>query len=141
MDAQTFETIIRSKYPHKWMAKDISFILRDQLIFAMDTHGECQLPLADKHKLASHILNETNGFVIKDSDGLFSSSSTTANQVLIPPVHGNGGISSPNSWSFIMDWDLVGDDPVTPKSSKCECGAHSVGSNRHSGWCQVKGDV
>ena len=29
----------------------------------------------------------------------------------------------------------------TPKSTlKCICGSHSVGSNKHSSWCEIKGD-
>jgi len=132
MDAQTFETTIRFRHPHKWMAKDYAFVTHEELVFAMDTHGECQLPLYDKHKLASHILNVSSGMVIKDSDALFFQSG----QYMIPPP-----IRPTLSTSGVTDWSMMCDDRPVTKIDKCECGAHSVGSNRHSSYCAIKGDI
>lgn len=126
MDAQGFENIIRFHHPHKWMAKDYSFITNEELMFAMDTHGECQLPLHDKHKLASHILNITHACVIKDIDGLF-----------------NNGMTA-SATNFTIDWSMMVDDPkdgISPHSNpipKCICGSRSVGSNKHSNYCEIK---
>lgn len=39
-----------------------------------------------------------------------------------------------------LGWDMAQDShmiTVTIPEPKCECGAHSVGSNRHSDWCDM----
>jgi hypothetical protein len=116
MDLQAFETTVRSHHPHKWMAKDYTFITHEELVFAMDTHGECQLGLADKYRIASHIFNVTHGCVIKDSDGLFINKTPT----------------------IVTDWSMMCDEAPKHQIPKCICGSKSVGSNRHSQWCEIK---
>ena len=132
MDAQTYETTVRFRHPHKWMVKYYSFVTHEELVFAMDTPRECQLPLHHKYKLASHILNVSLGMVIKDSDALFVQSG----QHMIPPP-----IRPTLSTSGVTDWSMMCDDRPVTKIDKCECGAHSVGSNRHSSYCAIKGDI
>lgn len=87
------------------------------------------------------------GSVVKDTDGLFSS---FAKQIL---SQGNGTVStSPGMTTnfytgvggggYSVGSGGSGESYKSPstetKSPKCECGAHSLGSNSHSDWCQLK---
>lgn len=55
------------------------------------------------------------GSVIKDADGLFAS-------LVTPGIYTVGSGGSGGTYT---------------SPAKCECGAHSVGSNRHSGYCPL----
>jgi hypothetical protein len=129
MDSQEFANKVRSRHPHKWICSDTSFILGDNLYFAMDTYDECQLPLADKHKVASHVLNATSGFVIKDSDALFTTFGMGVPCIPIPASN--------------IDWGMLCESTPTLAQNipKCVCGSKSVGSNKHSSYCEIKGDI
>ena len=80
--------------------------------------------------------------VTKDLTGLF----LPINPVIppFPPAH--QGYTN----AYIYTNDFQGQDQMGGGSSydkekqksvpKCICGCHSVGSNRHSDWCEIKGD-
>jgi len=139
---QEFEDEIRVYYPHKWLSKEhvpgpfgVS-----ETIYILDTAGETALPYGTQASLASHIWKD--GVVIKDSTGVFS-----RQQFNIVPG------SVPGSFTFNIPAVPVGgyyytggsakssNTPDTAEkqqnSLKCICGAHSVGSNGHSSWCDL----
>jgi len=137
---------VHSKWPHKHISDDvlITGISSDiHTVYMLDTLGECQLTTASKFAIASHIWRD--GAVLRDTDGLFSSMTTTVTgtqPVSVPlpvahfpsftyvPVYSNGA-----HWEL---YDTANPPYTTLKNLKCECGSSSVGSNKHSSYCPVK---
>lgn len=84
-----------------------------------------------------------NGKVIKDTVGTFIPLVNTAPPIAFTiPVHGGysyhitgGSHGSQGTEYFYRNGELVTADVSSPK---CECGAHKVGSNQHSSWCEMK---
>jgi hypothetical protein len=82
-------------------------------------------------------MKDTTGSVIKDTDGLFAFS-----QYSLAPS-GPVILTTPLTPSDVFTVKTVyGDISVRSSGSgkspaKCECGAHSVGSNRHSSYCPL----
>jgi hypothetical protein len=143
---QEFERIVHNTHPHKWMNRDMSQGF--PVLFALDTAVECQLSYVEKYKIADYVWDQ--GYVIKDTTNLFSPLSTIPTYAFSFPYNPPPNPSSLSGIPFIpMVFDLsskIGADTsnfevgqhVFLKPLKCECGAHSVGSNRHSSWCEIK---
>lgn len=136
-----FITKVHAKHPHKHISDDVftTSIGGDiHTVYMLDTYGECKSDIPTKDKLASHIWRD--GTVMKDIDGLFSStitvitntqplSITPGNIYRLTYVGHNGN-----------HVDLFGNaiNKTASKVAKCECGSHAVGSNKHSSWCAIK---
>jgi len=96
--------------------------------------------LADK--ISKSIWVWHNGQVTKDCTGLFIPLPNPATPVYlnangsISSSPGNHGVTYPStSYGISFPPNCV---ETLPVKSTCECGAHKVGSNQHSGWCQMK---
>lgn len=129
-----FEKKVWTQHPHKFSIVEEAYGLIIT-VFMLDTMGEAQLSYADKHRIASHIW--ADGYVVKDTNGLF----------IQPPIlnHINANIPTTTfnipshggyNKSDIYIPDAYSSD--AQKSLKCECGAHSVGSDKHYSWCPNK---
>lgn len=115
-------------------------------------------------KISTHVWEEDGtapgyGKVIKDEDGTFSSAVTrqlvtssgpiTIKLPSVGPYHytivnaggggsGGSGGSGGNGGQFTPEILVYFGNTESDNSvAKCECGAHSVGSNRHSNWCDL----
>ena len=97
----------------------------------------------EKEVKASHIWR--SGCVYKDRTGLFTSvllvgggscgqSSFSANVVLAGPSQ---PAYTPPTFRPLLP-SMLPDYDKQKAVLKCECGAHSVGSNKHSNWCSIK---
>jgi hypothetical protein len=92
-----------------------------------------------------------DGEVIKDETGLFIPFTTGNGTYTLPPAH--------QGYSYQIYRGVGGSIYGTPiggggggsgtspdteykqkRIAKCICGSHSVGSNRHSTWCEIKGE-
>jgi len=137
---------VHSKWPHKHISDDvlITGISSDiHTVYMLDTLGECQLDIATKFAIASHIWRDDA--VLRDIDGLFSQSASTSINpkfVNVPMPHYPFKITYVDIFGNPVD--VAGNpinktsDSIIVKSLKCECGSSSVGSNKHSSYCPVK---
>ena len=131
---QEFENQVRAKYPHKWDNADVNPVNGYFTVFMLDTNAECQSSFNLKNTLASHIWEA--GCVIKDTDNLFSTKSGVTMTTTGPTqMWINGTAINPIDWNFV-NLHISVDSPT--KTLKCECGAHTIGSNQHSSWCEIK---
>lgn len=163
---EEFEKTVWAYYPHKHMS---IFQHHGRLtVCALDTHGETQLSQYNQILKASYLWQD--GLVLTDDKGIFShfpTLSTVSPTVTLPSAQSNmnrttitnnstgpitysiptGGIwhvsGSFGTLTFPGDLSIDIDIDKIPHSSsnKCECGSHSVGSNRHSSWCPIKEEV
>jgi hypothetical protein len=98
--------------------------------------------LSFSQKISKSVYVWHNGKVIKDCTGLFIPLPNPATPVYlnvsgqISSTPGNHRISFPGTQQD-ASWPNITVN-ITPYKSTCECGAHKVGSNQHSGWCQMK---
>lgn len=130
-----FFNTVRAKHPHKWIVSDVDAPTGYVYWFALDTAGETQLDLYGKWKHASHIWFEKSGNITYDSDGIFN-----------PPVNSLNNIAPSNNPFLSLNRSYVEEalagviilKPNPWSKPKCCCGAHSVGSNRHSSWCDIE---
>ena len=135
---QQFLDTVKAAYPHKWSNKDYDPVTGDVVVFALDTRGECQQDHLSKLMLATHVWSNNN--VVKDTNGLFASSPITITLPTAPPmpyftIH---NIGSPPPLYAAIDFGMEMKEEKLEKKAKCECGAHKVGSNKHSDWCDLK---
>lgn len=122
----------------------------DETLFVFDDPGLAAPTLTPngRHALASHVWSD--GEVIKDVTGLFSMYVVT--RTYTTPQGGHYTLTLPNANSFNGSivvksnssdpvWISAPDSVTEFAKPKCECGAHSVGSNHHSSWCQLGGHL
>lgn len=150
-DRKFFITTVRTKHPAKHVD---SVILPDgsSTTFMLDTAGEANYTYNWKLANASHIWKD--GVVIMDSDHLFTavptpSYATGSGIYTVPPgqtvVYNISPSATYNSTGgFNIAWpdlEVSPDDEYKTKATnptkKCECGAHSVGSNEHRDYCEL----
>lgn len=150
-----FTLTVRVKNPHKYMDDYKDHTYGYHYIFALDTPGEAFHSLHWKIINASHIWE--SGAIIKDSDHSFTqitssngaqpTFSTGTGIYTVPTGQtatytnaiGGGGSGSQTitfpTLELEQKCDLVIHGEESPK--KCKCGSHSVGSNKHSGYCDL----
>lgn len=139
MTRQDFEDTIRRHYPAKWINTDVDPVTADVYVFALDTQAECRGSFSLKLALADYIYNASSDTVTKDQAGIFTTIQMNTNGVLTLPTGfkysyqiigggGSGGSGHIDGWKEIPN----------KRTPKCECGAVSVGSNRHSSWCEME---
>jgi hypothetical protein len=111
-------------------------------IYGPRSYGDFQA-LSDKQKLSYAYYVLQNDAVTKDVTGLCRSTAQSpqvnASHSVASPTPG-GALTPSNAAIYTYTYDWVEPIPLTPPNpvSKCECGAHKTGSNRHSTWCQIK---
>ena len=157
-----FQKIVHAKYPAKYMHycslyNPATSHFGEVHLLALDTMGEMQLDFKQKLKLASHawVIRDVDGEVIKDSDGLFNTNIFTSSGPItlsLPAASTLPGgtitvkLNNPINYLPVTvkvsadgkGWELIDPEKEERKASlKCCCGAHSVGSDRHSSWCDI----
>ena len=156
MTSKEFIDKVRAKYPHKWESHYIDWLAYEVIVF-LDTLGETKLPSIDQLRKASHAWCSRNGGeLMKDSDGLFGTQHFTPTGVFnitIPSPNqyyytigggsSGGSVNGPGSVNAgLPGGSYIDPEPYQEKAKqpifKCCCGAHSVGSNKHSNWCDIK---
>jgi len=156
-----FTLTVRVKNPHKYMDDYKDHTFGFHYIFALDTPGEAVHGLHWKIANASHIWE--SGAVIKDSDHSFTQITTSngaqptfatgtgiytvpPGQTVIYTIGGGGSgsqtvinpanttitlpVLEENRYNASIPLDLY-------LTKKCKCGSHSVGSNKHSDYCDL----
>ena len=142
-----FEKEVWKTYPSKIMSANTG--LHSLTIYAVDTINQSTLSDIEKDKAASHVWfgfsSGTNGTIIKDTTGLFIPLNPITTINVYPPSGLSMSLPSGftfaglNAGSFIpadFGYGSLGEEIVI-EPTKCECGAHKVGSNQHSSWCQM----
>ena len=127
---------IRVKYPNQWLLQ--KWDNGNHCIFSSTIAPDINADIVTLTATATHIWQD--GIVIKDTDGLFSglffTDSTQHFTVTLPSLG-----SWPASNVYINGKPILGMDgctvTISKKPAKCECGSHSVGSNRHSHYCPL----
>jgi hypothetical protein len=110
---EEFETLVHTKKLIPYLEPYRS---AGDILLAFDSWDDIRLPRYDQRYYKATVVWH-NGTVIKDRDGIFSSV-----VIKIPMSSGPSKI------------EIMG----RKYKHECECGAHAVGSNRHSSWCQIK---
>lgn len=124
----------------------IEGVVRTDIVYALDTAGETKYSSEYRERLASHVWKleychssvspPLNGVVTKDNGGLFASVNNQPVNSTPTFYYYVNGVQTPFSPS---DLDFFTDTQEPNKVvAKCECGAHTVGSNKHSSWCEIK---
>ena len=155
-----FQKTVHAKYPAKYTHycySNAPFTYGVLHLLALDTIGEMSLDFSQKLKLASHAwiaraVGNVDGEVIKDTNGLFNTNLPTSSGPItlnLPSAPNPGStftvrLNNPINYLPVTiqvnsdgnGWEILNDPQKA--SLKCCCGAHSVGSDRHSSWCDVE---
>ncbi len=138
MTEREFTTQVWAKYPNNIMFSDHNAASGSHTVMAFDPNDSNQanpnVGFLTRWCYATHIWQD--GKVVKDNDGLFSSPTTIAAPITLTIPN----IIPANGWTFSINGIPMNDyfkteSPKEELVSKCECGAHSVGSSQHSSWC------
>jgi hypothetical protein len=155
IDAKDFQDQCRQKFPNSWTNTDYSNSIHTIMITndMMDNN----LSYAEKHRVALIIWKD--GYAVKDETGIFIPipvvsptvqqmfTSAGPNKLVLPThnhgysVAGNGGgdgSMSGTGGTYKYQIEFISDDSECKKAEKkCECGASSVGSTKHSNYCEM----
>ncbi|HEY5235500.1 MAG TPA: hypothetical protein VIJ14_04930 [Rhabdochlamydiaceae bacterium] len=153
MTSDEFQNKFWAKFPNSWVNIDFDGGITT-IRMSFDMIGTT-ISFAEKDRLAIAIWRA--GIVIKDDSGTFF-------PVVAPTVQaftqsGAQTFTLPNSHQGSVVWkpafayvgggtgkaeivELISDGTNWGefKTKKCECGASSVGSSKHSGWCEMNND-
>jgi hypothetical protein len=140
IDKQTFENRWFAAFPNSY-AYVASYHMGTTTIRLSHSSIPYNLPNHEQDALSVCIWKD--GEVIKDQTGIFIQQGFTpvGPTTITAPVgfqgkvflSGPGGLGKFEITEIICD----GQNWHTVNKKKCECGAHSVGSNRHSSWCEA----
>lgn len=142
-----FEKIALQSLPNSMVSLDSIGPKGEPSICILKSPADYSSDYGTKCNNATHIWYD--GDVIKDTDGLFGvnpvsfsvSGSTSPGQAFQVTNNGFQCIILPST-TYPKDFYFVINDGSSirtyPNRSKCECGSHAIGSNKHSSWCSIK---